>query len=311
MAILAIVNLASLNSDITMMVKGPVASVRYAGSMATRVMELVKLEKDITLNTNAAEIGAYDKQLLATRQEVIDEQAKLAAVADPQTKAKLEAFNAVWRDWIPLQDEIRRLGTENTTKSNAQAATLSMTKSNAAVAQMKNSLSDINDITQQGLTKVDSDTNDQYASARNILIIAAILVMIISTATAVWIALTVSKGLGKINALAQAIAIGDLDQHVSVTSNDEINDVVKTVNVMTDNLRATALLADKIADGDLTVQPKPLSGKDLLGLALGRMTDNLRATAALADKVADGDLTVEPKPLSDKDVLGLALGRMT
>ena len=41
------------------------------------------------------------------------------------------------------------------------------------------------------------------------------------------------------------------------------------------------------------------------------MTANLRVTAEMADAIAHGDLSVEPKPLSDKDTLGLALKEMT
>src|SRR4051812_27715289 len=40
------------------------------------------------------------------------------------------------------------------------------------------------------------------------------------------------------------------------------------------------------------------------------MTVNLNATAALANQIAQGDLTVEAKPLSDRDTLGLALESM-
>jgi methyl-accepting chemotaxis protein len=292
MAVLAISNLSSLNTDITNMVKGPVASVNYSGSMETKVMELVKLEKDMALNTDPVQIGAYDKELLAMRQEVLDERAKLDAVADPQTKAKLEEFSREWAAWIPIQDEIRRLGTENTTQSNAQAATLSMGKSNAAVADMKKSLNDIGEITDKVLAKVDSDTNDQYAMARNLLIGVAVLIAAISIATAVWIALTVGKGLGKIGTLAKAVSIGDLSQRVEVKTNDEIKDVVDVVNLMTDNLRTSAALADHIADGDLTVQAKPLSDKDTLGLALERMVERLRSVigdaSAASDNVSSG-----------------------
>jgi methyl-accepting chemotaxis protein len=310
MAILAITNLSALNTDITNMVKGPVASVNYAGDMATKVMELVKLEKDMALNTDAAQIAAYDRELLAMRQEVLNEREKLLAVADPETKAKVDEFSGEWQTWIPVQDEVRRLGTINTNESNAQAAALSMGKSNAAVAQMKKTLNDINVITNKVLAKVDSDTNDQYASARNLLIGAALLILVLSTATAVWIARSISVGLGKISTLAKAVALGDLNQKVEITSNDEIKDLVQTVNVMTENLRATAAIADKVGYGDLSVEPKPLSDKDTLGLALERMVTNLRATAALADQVGYGDLSVQPKPLSDKDVLSQALERM-
>jgi methyl-accepting chemotaxis protein len=185
-----------------------------------------------------------------------------------------------------------------------------MGKSNAAVAQMKKTLNDINDVTDKVLSKVDSDTNNQYDTARNILIGAALLILILSTATAVWIARSISMGLRKISKLANAVALGDLNQKVEVTTNDEIKDLVETVNVMTENLRATAAIADKVGFGDLSVQPKPLSDKDTLGLALERMVVNLRATAALADKVGYGDLSVQPKPLSDQDVLSQALERM-
>jgi methyl-accepting chemotaxis protein len=310
MAILAITNLSALNTDITNMVKGPVASVNYAGDMATKVMELVKLEKDMALNTDAVQIAAYDRQLLAMRQEVLDEREKLLAVADPQTKAKVDEFSGEWQAWIPVQDEIRRLGTINTTESNAQAAALSMGKSNADVAQMKKTLNDINAVANKVLAKVDSDTNDQYASARNLLIGAAVLILVLSTATAVWIARSISAGLTKVSNLAKAVALGDLSQKVEVTTNDEIKDLVQTVNAMTHNLRATAVIADKVGYGDLSVEPKPLSDKDTLGQALERMVTNLRATAALADKVGYGDLSVQPKPLSDQDVLSQALERM-
>ena len=51
-----------------------------------------------------------------------------------------------------------------------------------------------------------------------------------------------------------------------MTTHDEIRDLVDRVNVMTGNLRNTATIADQIANGDLTVSPKPLSDKDILGI---------------------------------------------
>jgi len=92
---------------------------------------------------------------------------------------------------------------------------------------------------------------------------------------------------------------------------DELGEMGSALETMTANLRATATVADTIAQGDLTVEAKPLSGKDMLGLAMQRMTANLRETAKMADTIAQGDLTVEAKPQSDKDTLGLAMQRMT
>jgi methyl-accepting chemotaxis protein len=106
------------------------------------------------------------------------------------------------------------------------------------------------------------------------------------------------------------VAIGDLNQKVEVKTNDEVKDLIDTVNVMTGNLRNTAAIAERISEGDLAVDVKPLSDKDTLGLAMQSMVTNLRTTAHVADQIANGDLTVSPKPLSDKDTLGLALQSM-
>ena len=287
MAIYAIVNLSALNNDITMMVKGPVATVNLTGEMTAHAMEVVKIEKDLVLNTNPLEIAVLDRDLMKVRQQVMDEYAQAQEVADPQTKAKLTEFRATWDAWIPIQDKIRQLGTTNTTASNAEAATLSMTKSNATVTDLRRSLDQINNMTNQALHKVDSDTNDQYATARNLLVGAAFAILMISIATAIWVALSISKGLAKVIILAKAVATGDLNQQVEIKTNDEIKDVVDTVNVMTENLRVTAAMADKVADGDLTVQPKPLSDKDTLGLALERMVDRLRSVVSNALSASD------------------------
>ena len=55
-------------------------------------------------------------------------------------------------------------------------------------------------------------------------------------------------------------------------------------------MRATASVADAIAQGDLSVEAKALSDKDVLGLAMHRMTANLRAAASVADNIAKGDM---------------------
>ena len=72
------------------------------------------------------------------------------------------------------------------------------------------------------------------------------------------------------------MAIGDVNATATVTSQDELKDLVDALNTMTANLRASATIAGQIADGDLTVRPKAMSDKDTLGNALVRMVDKLR-----------------------------------
>jgi methyl-accepting chemotaxis protein len=140
----------------------------------------------------------------------------------------------------------------------------------------------------QGLLKTTEEAaNRAYVTARNLMIGLVVVSLLIAAAAATWIALTISRGLGKVADLANAVALGDLDQRVNITTNDEIKDLIDTVNRMTENLRATAAVADKVADGDLTVETKPLSDKDTLGIALQRMVERLRGVVADAISASD------------------------
>jgi methyl-accepting chemotaxis protein len=150
----------------------------------------------------------------------------------------------------------------------------------------------------------------QYESTWKLLITATAVIILIGSCTGLWISLSISRGLNRAKQLAQAVAIGDVNQQVTVTSNDELKDLVDAMNRMTSNLKATAAVADTIASGDLSVESTPLSDKDVLGIAFHRMTINLRATAKVAEAIAEGDLSVEPKPQSEKDTLGIALRSM-
>jgi methyl-accepting chemotaxis protein len=67
------------------------------------------------------------------------------------------------------------------------------------------------------------------------------------------------------------MAEGELVERQVAVSRDEIGDLFDAVNVLTANLRASAELADSIAKGDLTVEARRLSDKDVLGIALETM----------------------------------------
>ncbi len=91
---------------------------------------------------------------------------------------------------------------------------------------------------------------------------------------------SIKTGLRRAVSLADAVASGDLNQNVKAAGNDEIEDLIDALNRMTANLRVTASMAESIAHGDLTVEPKPLSDKDTLGLALQYMVARVRTVVS-------------------------------
>ena len=107
--------------------------------------------------------------------------------------------------------------------------------------------------------------------------------------------------------LVNHVAEGDLAHTVEVSSEDELGQMLTAMNGMVDNVKSAANVAARISAGDLSVEPKSLSEKDVLGQALIEMVRNLKAAATVANRIAQGDLTVQAKAHSEKDVLGQAL----
>ncbi|UFZ07167.1 methyl-accepting chemotaxis protein [Bradyrhizobium ontarionense] len=129
---------------------------------------------------------------------------------------------------------------------------------------------------------VASEGSREAAFAKTLLIVTVIASLLIAVASATWIALNISRGLARAVGLADAVALGDLSQTIKLSSDDEIGDLVKSLNAMTINLKATAEVADKIASGDLTSDAKRRSDLDTLGIALERMVERLRAIVSEA-----------------------------
>ncbi len=77
--------------------------------------------------------------------------------------------------------------------------------------------------------------------------------------------------------LANDIAAGDFNKRLDYQRKDEVGELCEAFNRMTENLRASASVAETISQGDLTVQVHVQSERDALGKALGKMLENLRS----------------------------------
>lgn len=140
-----------------------------------------------------------------------------------------------------------------------------------------------------------------------ISLLIALLVAILIT----WVIVrSITQPLAVAGNLIAGVSAGDLSMEGEVNSRDEFGKMIGAMNRMVDTLRGAAGVAAKISEGDLNVQPKALSDKDVLGLALVRMVANLNAAVDVAVKIAEGDLTVQAKALSERDLLGQALIKM-
>ena len=286
---------------------GPVRQDGYASNLARAFDSLGLAESDLLLATTPERTSRAVESLDTQRKAFEDALAKGEEDAPDEFKPKWQAIHEFWTDYTHLNDNIKELALSG---QREKAVELNQTDGNVASEKLDGLTEGLASLTRASISAGDEAADSAFRSTFSMLMIIAGVGVVLSIAAALWIAIDIIRGLSKIRAAANAVAIGDLDQTIQVKTNDEIRDLVTTMNVMTANLRNTAEVANRIAEGDLSTDAKPLSEKDVLGIAMQSMVTNLRTTAHIAGQISNGDLTVSPKPLSDRDVLGVALEQM-
>ncbi|TWB70675.1 methyl-accepting chemotaxis protein [Nitrospirillum amazonense] len=306
-AVLGIQKLAALDESLHHMAQGPMQQIKLAQDLYTDLMTVTRSEKSLLLADSKELVSQYEARIAKEQQALEADRAKLDSLTSGESNKKVAAFTAVWKQFLPIQNRVIALAKS---EQRDEAVRLSRVEGRQVLDSADAALDEVVALAQANMTQTEAAATAQYDTARTVLTATVAVSLLIALAAATWILISISRGLQGAIRLANGVARGDLDQSLAVRSDDEIRDMVTALNTMMDNLRATAGIADTVANGDLTVEATPLSDKDTLGIALKRMIANLRATAQVADTVADGDLTVEATPLSDKDTLGLALKRM-
>jgi len=266
------------------LIEGPIEQDDYANDLAAAFDGLGLAEGDL-LMANSLERTNKAKATIAAEREAFEKALSEGENdATGEFKAKWQDIRDFWDDYVAINDRIIALMASG---QRELALEVNQTEGSVAADKLDEMTKGLSALTEAAITNSDSVADASYDTAFYTLITLALAAFILSTGAAVWIALGINSGLRKIRDVAEAVAVGDLDKSVEVKTNDEIKDLVDTINVMTGNLRNTATIADQIANGDLTVTPKPLSGKDTLGLSLESMVERLRGVVADALSAAN------------------------
>lgn len=294
-------SLGSLNDSVTRLVTGPAKRLEYALEIRVRQLEMVRAQKDLILADNPADATQFRKNGDAAKALFIASIQNGLSIASPQGRPAWEKAQHLADDFIAVDMRVAQLKQQGET---LEAQRLSGGEGREIGDKLDIVLRQLLEIQQADMTASDQATDKEYETTSTLMLIASGVAALIAIIAAAWIALGINRGLRKVMDAADAVAIGDLNQEISVSTNDEIKDMVDTINVMTGNLRKTANIADQISNGDLTIEPKPLSDKDTLSLALGTMVDRLRGVVAdaitAADNVAAGsqELSASAEQLS-------------
>ena len=222
---------------------------------------------DERVKNTADELGRLRQareSLVATAQRT-DASAEIAPV--------LKALDA----WTAVADRALAIAGEGGT---VKALELSNGEGRAIVAELSTAIERYMALMDKVMTQTEQDGASQFHFAQVVMGTALGVMLLVSLGMALWLSMLVNRGIGQSVDLARAIAKGDLSQRMTTHNDDEFADLAGAMNTMCDGLQETAEIAGRIASGDLTVQPKPKSEVDSLGIALEQMVDRLRAVVS-------------------------------
>ena len=284
LGVVGVMKMSAVNDQSTVITENWMPSIDAIHSLNTATSDLRAQQYAHITSTDPARMAEVEKDIAATLDTIKSERAKYEAlISSDDERALYNQFAGKFENYLRDGERMPTFSRVNQNEAAAQA----MLASKPLYDDMSADLLKLVNLNVDGGKAASVEGDKVFSEARTMFIALVVAGLVIGVVAALWIARTVTLGLRKVSTAIEAVAIGDLNQDIKVTTNDEIKDLVDTVDRMTANLRATAAMADEIANGDLTVQPKPLSDKDTLGLSLQSMVERLRGVVADALSAAD------------------------
>lgn len=109
---------------------------------------------------------------------------------------------------------------------------------------------------------------------------------------------------------ADQLALGDTSTVIAATGDDELGQLLRSMERLIGYLDEMSRTATGIGAGDVAADVRARSDRDSFGLAFRQMLQYLQAMAHVADRISAGDLTVQVTPHSERDDFGRAFVAM-
>lgn len=127
-----------------------------------------------------------------------------------------------------------------------------------------------------------------------ILLFTIPLTLILIIFIGIFVRKNITNPLGRLVHLSNTLAEGDVNVSIKSDSKDEIGELMNSFGRMVDNIRQQANAAEKIAVGDLNVEIKPKSERDILSnsmtLVAKTLSDLVKEAEMLTNSAVEGKL---------------------
>jgi len=240
-----IFSLGNLNDTLEQVIQGPATRLKLTQTLNAEQLQQLRQQKNLLLASTHADMQRYIESNDAARKAYDESFQMIQARATEQGKVywdKLSGFTAEFRK---QDDRIRALMLAG---DQTGANQVSSNEARVVINQIDALLAEVIKLEDSRLQAADEQADVDYAQTRMIMISVAAAAFLIATLAALWIALSINKGLRNAVSAVQNVAEGDLTRFATISSKDEIGDLLTYVNTMIERLRG--VVGDALSASD-------------------------------------------------------------
>ncbi|MCK1396192.1 methyl-accepting chemotaxis protein [Bradyrhizobium sp. 1] len=253
-------------------------------SRAGRMDRAAEIEKGILLQVRAeknlllapdSEADGFVAEIAKQRETLLKLKEEIHAQASTEGKKLIENFGAAYARMNAVQDSA--LKTVRTDRPKAVEL---------SAVEVRKAVREAMDAANVYITNVKKNMNEQAAQAHEdgnrahmMLVSAVVASLVIGLVAAIWISISISRGLGRAVGLAGAVAAGNLSQTIDISSNDEIGDLVKSLNMMVEKLR-------QVVEEALTAASNVSAGSQELSASAEQLSQGATEQASSAEEAS-------------------------
>jgi methyl-accepting chemotaxis protein WspA len=236
-------------------------------STYTSVQQLI-LEQD---RSRMQQIMAYLEQKTTERLDLLKKYEP--TVRTDRQKELYEATKAALAPYMVVRRQIEKLSLDPKTKADAsqlqrdQLEPLYQKLQEAFDAELV-----YNKATADGAGQ---QIQDNVARTRTGMLVSLLIGVALAGAAGFFVVRAIDRPLARLVAAMEFLQIGDFSQKINLAQDGEFSILANGLNHVTDSLQEMALKARQVADGNLSIEVKGLSAKDVLGSALAEMVERL------------------------------------
>jgi methyl-accepting chemotaxis protein len=258
-------------------------SVERVNKMNTGTSDFRIQEFKHVLNTDAAAMVDIEKVITATLAAFEENnKAYVALISSAEERKLYDDFAADWKQYLQIHQELLTLSRTN---ENDKAKALLEGDSRKLFHKSSDTLVKLVELNSAGAAAEAKVSQATYATARNVLLAAAVLGLALAFAAAIWIIRAVMGPLSQALAVADRVAAGDLTSKIDTTAQDEAGQVLQALNRMQTSLVQVVSSVRSNSESVATASAQIAQGNQDLSQRTEEQASALQQTAATMEEL--------------------------